>query len=98
MYNNGGQLFLTHSPVTGNNATGGDNSAPPCDANTAGFGGGILNAVEGGTVGIGTLTRSDVTGNSAKNDGAALQRHRGTGQATQDVFDLDQMAALAVKN
>jgi hypothetical protein len=72
IYNAGGQLFLTDSPVTGNNATGCDNSATPCDPNTTGFGGGIVNAIEGGVGGIATLTRSDVTGNSAKNVGGGI--------------------------
>jgi hypothetical protein len=55
---NAGQLFLTDSTVTGNTATGNPVS-------NSGFGGGIVNLPGIGANPTVTLTRSDVTANSA---------------------------------
>jgi hypothetical protein len=81
---NGGQLFLTDSPVSGNTATVGGGifnnggqlflTDSPVSGNnaigsgTVGFGGGILNS-PGGTA---NLTHSNITGNSATNGGGGM--------------------------
>jgi hypothetical protein len=59
---NGGQLFLTDSPISGNSVTF------TGSGNQNGFGGGLLNLASG----TATLTRSNVIGNSATNGGGGI--------------------------
>jgi hypothetical protein len=76
---NGGQMFLTDSVVSGNNAPG-----DTTDPTNTGLGGGLLN-VALATV---TLNHTDVTGNSATNGGGGILNASSPGQVgTATVVD-----------